>query len=547
MSGMFWGRLICRVINIEHEKPREKSMEDDVVCASILLLMMDGVSVRYSVRIRPPPSRLARACRCTRVDLPKMSVGRFSKQNKKTQILRNFQLFPPLFQLFSSYPPSKLNSKLPSILCHANMTSEVIPAVSRPVLKVRDVNQEPPSPAPTSTPTKTVRDTHAGVALPKMSTPVIREDDSSAVQESPFSPTDSEVEELGTPKERFEQVCKFRVAEDSSGELADYGIEEWSVEDFECLSKLGSGTAGTVYRARERISGYEVALKVQVYDPQDISSDVELDVHSELGEHPNVLRMIDYFHSDFPIGDMDELEHENEDEMDDGRKEFLYIILELCETGSLFDVIESHEGGWLDEPEAAQYFEGCLRGLNFLHEKDFIHCDVKTANFLVDENDVVKLADFGMTVRSDEKDILGGSPVFMAPEHLQAWRQGGEDFDHRVDIYGLGVTLFQMLVGDFPFYIIESDEDNKNADSLLACFGKLTLGDGPTGFDPNRLDLRRLDDKTSDEPFLMPEISFPDRLSDEARDLISRLMEPDADKRISIDEALDHVWFQCYM
>jgi serine/threonine protein kinase len=408
------------------------------------------------------------------------------------------------------------------------MTETRVSAVPRGILQSRDVNQE-----------------QSGSTQEMRRVTPIKPPATKNVA-TPPSPADSETkEELGTPGERFEQVCKFRVSEDPSGELAEFGIEEWSINDFECLEKLGSGTAGTVFRARERVSGYEVALKVQEYDPQDITADVELDIHCGLGVHPNVLRMIDYFYSDLPFGDLQELEQDEEAE--DGEiKEYLYMILELCEMGSLFDVIESNEGGWLDECEAAQYLQGCLRGLKFLHEKDMIHGDIKTANFLVDQNDVVKLADFGMTVRFDEREVLGGSPVFMAPEHLQAWRAGGHDFDHRVDIYGLGVTLFQILVGDFPFYVIESDQDNKNADSLLACYGKLTLGDGPEGFDPKRLDLRVLDDKSSTEPFTMPEISFPDRISEEAVDLISRLMEPNANKRITIDDALAHVWFRCH-
>jgi serine/threonine protein kinase len=371
----------------------------------------------------------------------------------------------------------------------------------------------------------------------------------------PSSPTSTvpvqneEPEDERTAEEKFQEVTDFRVPEDLTGDLADMGIREWSVDDFEYVSTLGSGAVATVYRAREKISGYHVALKVQEYDEQDISSDVELDVHSQLN-HPNTVKMIDYFFSYVPYLTKSEEEEANDDDDDsdsDSEKKYLYMILEICEKGSLFDVIEKYEGGWLDECDAARYFEGCLQAMKYLHEKDFVHCDVKTANFLVDSNDQVKLADFGMTVRSDELEVMGGSPVFMAPEHLQAWRLGGDNFDHRVDIYGLGVTLFQMLVGDFPFYIIEKDEDNKNADSLLACFGKLTLGEGRTGFDPKRLDLRMLDDQSSDETLLMPPISFPDPMSEEARDLISRLMEPNAENRISLADALAHEWFHCHV
>jgi len=360
---------------------------------------------------------------------------------------------------------------------------------------------------------------------------------------SPSTDYESETEEYESPEKRFNEVCKFRVAEDLSGELADLGIEEWSVDDFDFIERLGSGTAGTVFRAREKTSRYEVALKVQEYDYQDITSDVELDIYCGLGTHQNVSRMIDYFYSDQTFG-----ESQQGDASEDEKKEYLYMILELCDMGSLFDVIErNQEGGWLDEDEAAQYFKGCLRGVQYFHERGWIHCDIKTANFLVDHNDDVKLADFGMAVPADKREVLGGTPVFMAPEHLRAWQNGGDDFDHRVDIYGLGVTLFQMLVGDFPFYVIENDEDNKNADSLFACYGRLTLADARDGFDPKRLDLRVLNDRNSTETFTFPEISFPDCMSEEAIDLVASLMEPDPNRRITLEAALDHVWFQRYV
>lgn len=418
------------------------------------------------------------------------------------------------------------------------MTAETIQIVKRGVLKARDVNQIIPIKQ------------DAKITPPKAK-PVVYEEPSSPESPTSTGTVSEEQEDERSAEEKFQEILDSRVPEDLTGDLDEVGISEWSVDDFEYVCTLGSGATATVYRAREKFSGYHVALKVQEYDDQDVTSDVELDIHGELN-HPNTVKMIDYFFSDVPFVETNKSDETFDDsdsysDDSDSGKRYLYIILEICEKGSLFDVIESFEGGWLDECDAARYFEGCLQALKYLHEKDLIHCDVKTANFLVDSDDQVKLADFGMTVRSDELEVLGGSPVFMAPEHLQAWRLGGDNFDHRVDIYGLGVTLFQMLVGDFPFYVIEKDEDIKNADSLLACFGKLTLGEGPTGYDPKRLDLRMLEDRSSDEPFVMPSISFPDRMSEEARDLISRLMEPNPEDRISIADALEHEWFDCHV
>lgn len=418
------------------------------------------------------------------------------------------------------------------------MTTDTIQVTKRGVLEPRDVNQI----------MSVKRDEIMTIVKPQQS----------FVRVEPSSTENEEPDDERSAEEKFQEVMDLRVSEDLTGDLADMGIKEWSVDDFEYVGTLGSGATGTVYQAREKISGYHVALKVQEYDDQDIASDVELDIHGQMN-HPNTVKMIDYFFSYVRFGDptatameerTDEEEYDSDADSDScshTEKQYLYMILEICEKGSLFDVIESYDGGWLDECVAAKYFEGCLQAMKYVHENNLIHCDVKTANFLVDSNDEIKLADYGMTVRSDELDVLGGSPVFMAPEHLHAWRSGVTNFDHRVDIYGLGVTLFQMLVGDFPFYIIESDQDVKNADSLLKCFGKLTLQEGQQGFDPKRLDLRPLDDDSSDVTFTVPPVSFPDRISEEARDLIRRLMAPNPQDRISLAGALDHEWFHCHV
>ena len=76
-------------------------------------------------------------------------------------------------------------------------------------------------------------------------------------------------------------------------------------------------------------------------------------------------------------------------------------------------------------PETQLIFDA-IGAPQYLHSNDMIHCDIKPANLLIDGEDdtaVIKLANFGMTVTSDAKEIMGGTPVYMAPEHLLAWRR----------------------------------------------------------------------------------------------------------------------------
>ena len=200
-----------------------------------------------------------------------------------------------------------------------------------------------------------------------------------------------------------------------------------------------------------------------------------------------------------------------------------------------------------------------------------IHCDIKPANWLVDgeyDEAVIKLSDFGMTVTSDAKEIVGGSPVYMAPEHLLAWRDLTDEFDHRTDIYSLGVVLYEMLMGYLPYEVLEEDrsQGHPNAEigdayeSLAKAFVGLSMPDplennmsekdgnaGKTNSEQYDygypvLDLRKLNDITSEEHFYIPPPIFVEEISTEAQDLILRLMEPSVSKRISLDEAQDHEW-----
>ena len=314
----------------------------------------------------------------------------------------------------------------------------------------------------------------------------------------------------------------------------DATFQEWSFDDFEFVRKLGSGGVASVICAKEKQSHYEVALKIQSDEGDTFC---EYDLHESM-DHPNIVKMIDYFFSEKSLGPKDLDNEINEEDPVDKK---IVMIMELCADGSLFDVIRDAPDGYLDESQAATFLWDAINAIEHVHNKGIIHCDIKSLNFLVSDGKL-KLCDFGMSVRKEEREIVGGSPMYMSWEHLKAWKFMTDDFDERVDIYSLGIILYEMVLGYLPYEVIQ-DDNNEDFDSLLDGFDKLGLDDSiEDQFKSPVLDIRNLENDTEGEPIYIPPPIFPDFISAECQDLMQRMAEPIVDDRITISEIKKHPW-----
>ncbi|KAK4437368.1 Mitogen-activated protein kinase kinase kinase [Sesamum alatum] len=124
-------------------------------------------------------------------------------------------------------------------------------------------------------------------------------------------------------------------------------------------------------------------------------------------------------------------------------KAIFNLMIEYAPEGTLADEIR-RQGGRFDELAIGYYTCRILKGLEYLHSRGIVHCDIKGSNILLSQGDV-KIADFGCAKAADEASI-GGTPMYMAPEVAR-----GEEQSFPADIWALGCTVIEMSTGKSPW------------------------------------------------------------------------------------------------
>jgi serine/threonine protein kinase len=257
--------------------------------------------------------------------------------------------------------------------------------------------------------------------------------------------------------------------------------KRWTLEDFEIGRPLGTGKFGRVYLAREKRTHFIVALKV-LYKSQLQKAGVEhqlrreIEIQSHL-RHPNILRLYGYFYDQTRV----------------------YIILEYASNGELFKLLRQNDR--FDEPTAAGYIVKLCDAIAYCHSKHVIHRDIKPENILIGASGELKIGDFGWSVHApaSRRTTLCGTLDYLPPEMIE-----GHEHDESVDIWSLGVLLYEFLVGAPPF---EAPGQKDTCQRI------------------KRVDLK-----------------FPDFVSASARDLIQRLLQHDPARRMPLADVALHPW-----
>ena len=126
----------------------------------------------------------------------------------------------------------------------------------------------------------------------------------------------------------------------------------------------------------------------------------------------------------------------------------VFFITELCGSNTLSRFCRKKQLKRLGDQEARYVFKQVLDGVQYIHDMGFCHRDLKMTNILIDTSGAVKIIDFGFaTTGFGEHKMYCGTPSYMAPEIVDKKSYDGK----RVAVWALGVVLYKLLTGDYPF------------------------------------------------------------------------------------------------
>lgn len=259
------------------------------------------------------------------------------------------------------------------------------------------------------------------------------------------------------------------------------------MQRYELGKLLGQGTFAKVYHARNHKTGMNVAIKMidkEKVFKAGMTDQIKREI-SVMGlvRHPNIVQLYEVMAS----------------------KTKIYFVLEYVRGGELFNKVSK---GRLKEDVARKYFQQLINAVDFCHSRGVYHRDLKPENLLLDENGNLKVSDFGLSALSEAKRLDGllhttcGTPAYVAPEVIN--RRGYDGA--KADIWSCGVILYVMMTGYLPFH------------------------------DPNLMEMYRKIGKA--------EFKFPNWFPSEVRKLISKILDPNPNTRISISKIMETPWFR---
>ncbi|XP_026660377.1 CBL-interacting protein kinase 5-like [Phoenix dactylifera] len=256
---------------------------------------------------------------------------------------------------------------------------------------------------------------------------------------------------------------------------------------YELGRLLGQGTFAKVYKARNILTGETVAIKI--IDKEKVLRTGMIDqIKREIAimrlvRHPNVVQLYEVM----------------------ATKSKIFFAMELVRGGELFAKVAK---GRLSEDMARKYFQQLVGAVDFCHSRGVYHRDLKPENLLLDDSGNLKVSDFGLSALRGSRRQDGllhttcGTPAYVAPEVIN--RKGYDGA--KADIWSCGVILFVLMAGYLPF----------NDPNLITMYGKISRG----------------------------EFRCPTWFPSDIRKLLSRLLDPNPNTRITMSKLMENSWFR---
>ena len=260
------------------------------------------------------------------------------------------------------------------------------------------------------------------------------------------------------------------------------------LDSYDILKQLGKGGYGKVYEVRNKKTGEIRACKhlskLNIKNLEKFKREIEI---LKKMDHPNIIKLYEVFESE----------------------RSLYLIMEECKGGEIFDrIIERiNSKKMYTEKDAAIIFEQVMSCIQYCHNQKICHRDLKPENLLYlnagsEDNNTLKVIDFGLSQNIDKLKTKVGTAYYVAPEILMG------KYNEKCDVWSAGVILYILLSGDPPF--------NGASDSII--YSKI----------------------------LKMKFDYPENkwksISNEAKDLLNHMLVPEKE-RFNASQVLAHPWF----
>ena len=265
---------------------------------------------------------------------------------------------------------------------------------------------------------------------------------------------------------------------------------ELNISDFKIIKEIGTGAYAKVYLAIHKQTKVKYAIKaidkLNIENKQEKACfNREVEIMYKL-DHPNIAKLYSHFED----------------------SKFCYLVMQYIPNGSAYDLLVK-SGKKTNFELVASVIRDVIRAIYYLHNMvpKIIHRDIKPENILLDENNNAYLIDFGWSnylINSRRRNTICGTPLYRPPEMVFE-----SDYDERIDIWSIGVLLFELSTGKIPFQGNDIETVKENISQL--------------------------------------NISWPNNIDSDIKDLCSKILKINPNHRPEIENILEHKFFKKYL